>query len=123
MTLYSCILFWSMMNNIDHRITIAVIQVESNGNPMAVSPDKKDSGLMQIRVKYVPETMLQLFNPCTNVKRGTKLLAEAKRRCRHKLDNTWLTCYNMGHTGAARLKFPKKFPYYVKVMSQLNEKK
>lgn len=119
MTLYSCVLFFSMMNGIDPALTQAVIKVESNGNPYALSPDKLDGGLMQVRIKYVPESRLQLFNPCTNIRRGTFLLAQAKKRCKHTIDNMWLVCYNAGVRGGSRLRFPRKFPYYVKVMKNL----
>jgi soluble lytic murein transglycosylase-like protein len=117
MTLLSCIYFYSFLNGISPQITQAVISVESNNNNFAVSRDGKDFGLMQIRQKYVPQTKLQLLNPCANVKIGTEILAEAKRRCKHKADNTWLTCYNVGVAGARRIKWPKKFPYYLKVMA------
>lgn len=118
MTLLSCIYFYSFLNGVNPLITKAVIAVESSGNSVAVG-GKDDSGLMQIRAKYVPETQLQLFNPCTNVKRGTKLLAEAMRRCRHKADLTWINCYNLGVTGGSKLKHPKLWPYYKKVVSKL----
>lgn len=118
MTLLSCIYFYSFLHGIDPQITKAVIQVESSGNPVAVG-GKGDSGLMQIRHKYVPETQLQLFNPCTNVKRGTKLLSEAMKRCKHKAEMTWIVCYNVGIAGGSRIKWPKKFPYYKKVVSKL----
>lgn len=105
------------MSGIDPALTQAVIKVESNGNPYALSKDKQDGGLMQVRMKYVPETKLQLFQSCTNVKRGIALLNTARKKCKHTIDNTWLTCYNAGVTGGSRIKHPKKFPYYKKVMS------
>ena len=119
MTLYSCILFYSFLNGVDPQITKAVIEVESNGNPMAVSRDGKDQGLMQIRKMYVSESKLQLLNPCTNIKRGTALLAEAMKKCKHQADNTWLTCFNAGIAGGRKIKHPKKFPYYLKVLAKL----
>lgn len=119
MSLLSCIYFYSFLHGIDPQITKAVIEVESNGNPYALSRDRKDGGLMQIRAKYVPESMPQLFNPCTNVKRGTKLLADAMRRCKHKAEMTWLVCYNVGIVGGNRIRYPKKFPYYIKVTAKI----
>lgn len=119
MTLYSCVLFWSMFHQVDHRITLAVISIESNGNPLALSPDRKDGGLMQIRIKYAPESRMQLFQSCTNVMRGTQLLKQAMRKCVHKLDNTWLVCYNAGVAGGRKIKHPRKFPYYNKIVSKL----
>lgn len=120
MVLTSCILFWSYINAIDPAITKAVISVESNGNQFAVGK-LGDSGLMQIRYQFVPESQLQLFNSCTNVMRGTYLLAKAKNSCKHYIDKTWINCYNLGITGGSRLKFPKKWKYYQKVTEVMND--
>jgi len=114
MTLASCILFWSFLNGIDPALTTAVIQVESNTNPFALGT-KKDSGLMQIRPMYVKYTQKQLFQSCTNVMVGTELLRKAKDSCKKCVDKTWVNAYNLGHAGAKRLKYPKKWRYYQKV--------
>lgn len=120
MTLYSCLLFWSIMNGIDPSLTKAVISVESNGNPFALGKSG-DSGLMQIRHKYVPESQLQLFQSCTNIMRGTALLRTAREKCKHTLDRTFVVCYNLGVAGGSRLKYPKKWRYYVKVTGAMND--
>jgi soluble lytic murein transglycosylase-like protein len=119
MTLLSCIYFYSFLNGINPQITQAVISVESNGNPFALSKDRLDGGLMQIRMKYVSESKLQLLQSCTNVRRGTELLKQAMLNCKHKAENTWLVCYNAGLAGGSRLKHPKKFSYYKKVTARL----
>jgi soluble lytic murein transglycosylase-like protein len=120
-TLYGCILFWSMVNGIDPALTKAVISVESNGNPFARG-SVGEVGLMQIRPQFVPETKLQLSQSCTNVMRGTAILRELKFKCKHTLDRTYLTCYNLGRTKAAKLRFPKKWKYYTKVMAKMEQK-
>lgn len=120
MTLTSCILFYSLLNGINPILTQAVIEVESKNNTFAVGK-LGDSGLMQIRHKFVPETQLQLFNPCTNVRRGVELLKKAKQRCKHKLEKTWLVCYNAGIRGGSRIKRPNKFSYYKKVMEEFRK--
>lgn len=118
MILQSCVLFFSLLNGINPAVTNAVIHTESKGNPFAQG-SLDDIGLMQIREKFVPENRLQLQQPCTNIMRGTQLLAEAKKRCKHTKDGTWLVCFNAGIRGGSRLKYPLKFPYYVKVMSNV----
>jgi len=120
MTLASCVLFYSFLAGIDPAITNAVIKVESNGNPFALG-SKQDSGLMQVRHKFVPETQKQLLQSCTNVMRGVALLKQAKDKCKHKLNNTWLVCYNLGIRGGSRIKHPSSFIYYKKVMSELKK--
>lgn len=120
MTLFSCVLFYSMLSGIDPEITNAVIKVESNGNTMAVGT-MGDSGLMQVRHQFVPETQQQLFNPCTNVRRGVALLKKAKDNCKHRLNNTWLVCYNLGLKGGSRIRHPSSFIYYKKVMAAMKK--
>jgi soluble lytic murein transglycosylase-like protein len=112
--LYSCVLFYSLLNGINPNLTQAVIAIESGGNPYALGK-LGDSGLMQIRHQFVPESQSQLFNPCTNIMRGTFLLAQAKKKCKHTIDRTWLICYNLGISGAKKIRFPKKQSYYTKV--------
>jgi soluble lytic murein transglycosylase-like protein len=116
----SCVLFYSFLAGIDPTITNAVIQVESRGNPFAVG-SLDDSGLMQIRHKFVPETQHQLFQGCTNVMRGVELLREARDKCTHKLNNTWLVCYNVGLRGGLKIRHPSKFIYYKKVMKEMQK--
>lgn len=118
MTIASCVLFYSLLNGVNPQLTESIIQIESRGNTFALGT-QGDSGLMQIRHQFVPETQLQLFNPCTNIRRGVKLLKEAKEKCIHKLNYTWVVCYNLGIRGGKKIKHPKKFPYYLKVMFQL----
>jgi membrane-bound lytic murein transglycosylase MltF len=118
MTLQSCVLFWSLLHGIDPSLTNAVISVESNGNPFALG-QTGDSGMMQIRPKFVPETRLQLFQSCTNVMRGTALLSAARKMCKHTVDKTWIVCFNLGVTGGRKIRFPKSQTYYKKVMGKL----
>jgi soluble lytic murein transglycosylase-like protein len=120
MTLASCVLFFSFLNGIDPKITKAVIKVESNENPFAIGT-RQDSGLMQVRHQFVPESQKQLLQSCTNVMRGTALLRKAKEKCKHKLNNTWLVCYNLGFKGGNRIKHPSSFIYYKKIMSELKK--
>jgi len=116
----SCLLFYSLLAGIDPQITKAVIEVESKGNPFAIGK-LGDSGLMQIRHQFVPETQQQLFQGCTNIKRGVYLLKQAKNKCKHKLNNTWLVCYNAGLKGGLKIRHPSKFIYYKKVMEEIQK--
>jgi soluble lytic murein transglycosylase-like protein len=116
----SCIIFYSFLAGINPQLTQAVINVESNGNPYALGK-LGDSGLMQIRHKLVPETQQQLFQGCTNVKRGIELLNQARKKCKHQLNNTWLVCYNAGLKGGSKIKRPTSFIYYKKVMKEFRK--
>ena len=118
--IYSCILFYSLLNGIDPKLTQAIIQVESSGRPYAIGTIN-EIGLMQIRPEFVPETALQLQQPCTNIMRGTAILADMKANCKHTKDNTWIICYNLGKSKAAKFKHPRLWKYYKKVIAQLNK--
>lgn len=109
------------MNGISPSVTNAVISVESNGNVMAVSSDGQDFGLMQIRKKYSKYTKLQLLNGCTNVMAATEILGRLKKKCKDCVDFTYVNMYNLGETGAKKLKYPKKWKYYRKVIAKLEE--
>lgn len=121
MTLQSCILFWSLINGIQPQVTNAVISVESTGNVFAVGSSHYEIGLMQIRDKYVPESRLQLFQSCTNVMVGTRILGQLKRKCKLCIDKTWVNAYNLGWVGSRKLRYPKKWRYYKKIVAKLEE--
>jgi soluble lytic murein transglycosylase-like protein len=122
MDLAACILFYSLQNDIDPKLTHAVIKHESNYNSSIVGA-AGEIGLMQIRPEYVPESKQELFDPCTNVKRGTQILKHAKKYCKHTLDQTWVICYNLGIAGAKKVRYPKLFPYYKKIVENLTTSK
>jgi soluble lytic murein transglycosylase-like protein len=120
MSFYSCVLFYSLISGINPNITDAIVKVESNGNPFSIGSNG-DSGLMQIRHQFVPESQLQLLNSCTNIKRGVEILKKAKQNCIHKANNTWVICYNLGIKGARKIKRPTSFIYYKKVMTAMKK--
>ena len=99
---------------------IAVAKVESSLNPNAIGP-VGEVGLFQVRPEYSRYTAEELLNPAVNVLEGLRILSESKKRCKHKESKTWLNCYNLGITGGSRIKHPKLFPYYVKVMEKMND--
>lgn len=103
--------------NVDPMTALAVAKVESNFNPSAIGKTHGEIGLFQIRPEYSKLSRKELFNPLLNIKEGLKKLSEAKRGCAHKLNKTWLNCFNAGITGGSRLKDPKNFNYYKKVMA------
>jgi soluble lytic murein transglycosylase-like protein len=113
--MYACILFYSFLNGLDPALTQSVISVESRGNPYALGK-ASDSGLMQIRPIFVPETQQQLFSPCTNIMRGTQLLGKLKLK--YRFDKAWYVAYNTGERTFRKLKRPMEFAYYKKVQRE-----
>lgn len=116
--LISLIISLSPQFDINHQTAIAVAKVESRLNPNAVGP-LGEIGLMQVRPEYSKFSRDQLFDPTINIQEGLRILSEAKRKCKHKVDKLWLNCYNLGVRGGSRLKYPHKFPYYIKVMNRI----
>jgi soluble lytic murein transglycosylase-like protein len=104
--------------NISPEVAVAVARQESSLNPKAIGP-LKEVGLFQVRPEFSKFRRDELFNPIININEGLRILSEAKRKCKHQLDRTWLNCYNLGIAGGAKIKHPKKFPYYIKVMNRI----
>lgn len=115
-----CAIYYGSIYGVDPDIIKAVAKVESNNNPSAISPDKHDIGLLQIRKKYVKESREQLLDTCKNIEVGARIMSMKMRECKHHTDFTWLVCYNAGVTGGSKITKPRKFPYYKKVMEAYN---
>lgn len=95
-----CTLQYSAINGLDPDLVTSVIRTESNFDTMAVSKTG-DHGLMQVRKKYVSQTVKMLREPCSNVALGTNILAKAINDC--KSVSKGLVCYNRGKTGAINI--------------------
>lgn len=122
MTVYivRLILFYSSIYNVDPRIVVAVIDVESSFKVNAVRAGQ-DFGLMQLNKKYYPQyTAKQLLDPATNIRLGVKHLAEAKRLSVHKNGLDWLTFYNVGYK-SNEFKHPSSHKYVKKVRKKMNK--
>ena len=110
--------YYSAIYGVDPRLSLAVAVVESRLNPIAVS-HKGAVGVFQLMGDSFPGyTKEQLLNPEVNIKLGIQYLAWNKKYCKHKVDETWIICFNYGVGNAKKVKFPKKFPYYVSVMKE-----
>src|SRR4051812_38991367 len=108
-----------MSYGIDPDLVHAVIKHESNYNPNVIGL-VGEIGLMQIRPEYSKLTVKDLFNPCKNIKEGVSILKRALQNCKHQADNTWIICYNLGVTGAEKIRYPQLHSYYKKVIANYN---
>lgn len=102
---------------IDPHLAAAVAKTESKFNPKAVG-SIGEIGIFQVRPEFSRFPKHKLFDINTNIIAGLELLQQAKNRCKHKANKTWLTCYNAGISGAKKIKRPELFPYYKKVYAQ-----
>lgn len=113
---------YALAYNVDPRVAISVAAVESgfNSNVIGVTGDV---GVFQLNPKSFPNyTIKQLKDPIINIELGIKYLAEVKKRCKHKDDNNWLICYNMGIKKASTIKHPELWKYTKKVKLVMNER-
>ena len=104
--------------NINPKVAIAVAKQESSLRANAVGP-VGEIGIFQVRPKYSRYSRKELFNPIINITEGLRMLSHAKRNCKHRRGTEWLICYNLGVSGGSKIKYPKKFDYYKKVMRRL----
>lgn len=114
------ITYYAAVYGINANLALAVVSVESGFVPTKIG-SIGERGLFQVRPEYASVSKDSLLNVKVNIKEGIRKLAEAKRLCKHKLDNTFIVCYNAGVTGGSRLKWPKKFHYYKKVQAAMAE--
>lgn len=106
----------SIYSGIDPQVALAVADVESKFNVNAVG-QLNEQGLYQIMPGFSKYTVKQLKDPIINIREGMRMLKYAKDNCKHKEDKTWVICYNLGVSGGAKIKLPKQFIYYKKIMA------
>ena len=110
---------YALQHGVDPAIATSVAAVESQFNPNIIGITG-DVGVFQLNPKSFPQyTVKQLKDPKLNIELGIKYLAKVKKECKHKNNNDWLICFNMGPKKAQTVKHPSLFPYVKKVNKQL----
>ena len=112
----------SAETGLSEQLILAVLIVESDGNPSAVSPTGC-RGLMQLltstAIQYgVPRS--RIFDPDANIRGGARVLADYLHRYAHGDLDRALASYNRGPNAVARLMRdegfdPSSYPYVVRV--------
>jgi soluble lytic murein transglycosylase-like protein len=110
MEILIAILIHASYYGIDPILVQSIIEVESNYNPKAVG-SSGERGLMQIHPKYHENPSFLISK---NIAMGVKILDSYYSKCYNMYKDAWFVCYNIGPN--KRLKHPKKFDYYKKVM-------
>ena len=111
------ITYYALINGINPTLATKMAKVESNMNPLAKS-NTGDGGLFQLNkrsFKFHNESWR--FDVAINTALALKYLADLKSTCKHKIDNTYVICYNLGINGGSKIKNPKKQTYYRKINS------
>lgn len=106
------ITFYSAIYGVDSKVTLAVAEVESHMEQTAIGASHHEIGLFQIRKEFIPNyTREQLFDPIVNISVGIQRIADIKKHSKIKTRTGWLVEYNVGRTGAKKIKYPELFPY------------
>jgi soluble lytic murein transglycosylase-like protein len=108
------ITLYSAFYGINSDLSFQIARLESNMNPVAFSKTN-DGGLYQLNTKYHKfHNPALIFDINYNIPIALYTLKNLRDTCKHKIDNTYVLCYNMGITGAKKIKYPLKHPYYRK---------
>jgi len=111
------ITYYALINGIDPNLAFNLARIESGMNPLAISRTQ-DGGLFQLNKRYYRfHNPKWIFNIDTNAALALRTLGKLKKECSHKLNNTFVLCYNLGKVGAKKIKHPTKHIYFTKVNS------
>lgn len=122
MNLICLIVAHAVANGIPPLVALSVAQVESGYKVNAIG-SHGEVGLFQLLPSSFPShSRDRLILPKVNIKEGIRYLAQMKRQCPHRDRQDWVSCFNLGVAGAARLKHPNRWPYVLKVETEMAKK-
>lgn len=108
------ITFYSIINGIDPALSFQLVKLESGMNPDAISRTG-DGGLLQLNRRFYKfHNPKWIFNSEINLNLAMKTLSSLKNKCKHKNNNSYIVCYNLGIKGGSRIKNPFSQTYYKK---------
>lgn len=103
-------------NQFDPDLAVAIAKVESGLNQKAVG-SKGEIGLYQLRPEFHASNIRETK---TNIKTAILYLKRIKAKCEPKFGDAWFICYNLGPNYAKPIRHPKLFPYYKRVLAQMD---
>src|SRR5271154_4139834 len=104
--------------DVDPLIEVAIITHESQWNERAISGDREDIGLMQVRARYHgPNARQWLLNGEANIRVGSGVIGSSKDFCRkylHREPTTqeWLSVYQGALPSCKPTKLTQQFEDY-----------
>lgn len=111
------ITYFSLVNGIDPSLAFKLARIESGMNPAAKS-STSDGGLFQLNSRaHRFHNEQWRYRADTNTAIAMSTLAELKQKCKHRVLNQFVICYNKGIAGASKITNPRKTQYYQKVVS------
>ncbi len=109
----SLIVYLSIVNGFDPDVALSIARIESNLNPYAIGA-LNEQGLFQIRYNNINQSGV-----IPNILRGIAMLKETKLKCKHKLHNSFVVCFNYGISGGSKTISPMNTKYYKKFKKEL----
>lgn len=100
-------------HGIDPDLAVAIAEVESGLNPNAVG-QLGELGVFQLRPEFHD---VRRGDKRHNVKVAMRYMNQLMKDCAH-YGSAWFVCWNLG-PHYKRLKYPTKFPYFVKVQQRM----
>ncbi len=95
--------------NIDPDLALAIMEVESGGNPHAIGT-KGELGLYQLHPRYHTGAT---FDVDRNIYLGIRYLARCRATCGKRFGSAFFVCFNRGPS--TKIREPKKTEYYRRV--------
>jgi hypothetical protein len=112
------IVLYSAIHGVNVSTAMRIAKVESNMIPTAKS--RTDGGLFQLNKKsFKFHNEDWRYDIVVNTNSALHYLHTLQNKCKHRIDNTHLVCYNLGVNGAKRIKNPKNQNYYKKITQLL----
>jgi len=105
----------SNQHNLNPDLMVAIARTESGLNPKAVG-GLGEIGVFQLRPEFHDVRPGDVEH---NIETAILYLAEIRRKWEPVYGDAWFIKYNLG-PNYRRLNYPKRFPYYVKVMSHMD---
>lgn len=100
---------------IDPEVAVAIAKTESSLNPKAIG-GAGEVGLFQLHPEFHKVERGNIHN---NVNVAMKYLVQVKNICEPKYKDAWLICFNLGPYYSKTIRYPTKFPYFIKVRKNI----
>lgn len=110
----SAVMTASVVHNIDSKLLLAIIEVESGYNPSAIGKSHGEIGLFQLRPEFHE---CASFDIVENVNCGANYLSEVRRIKGSEFPKAWWVYFNYGPY--SKLERPRDTQYYEKVMEAM----
>ncbi len=102
--------------HLDPNLAVAIAKTESRLNDKAIGRHG-ELGLFQLKPQFHKVVKGDVRK---NIRTAVRYLKVVRGICEPKYKDAWIVCYNVG-PNAASLRYPKLFPYYIRVMREMNQ--